>query len=304
MSSKKKKLLKFLGSTDSTIRLKAKYMNQYYNLFMNMFEWKGIDKEDQMYIMRKLWSDGTVAAFKIQNTDMLGFCPYSVNSWNYIDFPATVSLINNRGVSFIPYTEQIVHKDVELCFAQYNFKPVRYIVEYYIDRMVQVDMVINTNIETHKLPFLLGVSPEDRDKVEDLMARILNNEIVVYSDFDAINLVKVLQTAPQYVIDKLHSYRIQLENELLTYLGIDNSGNHEKATTMLLDEINSNNAVINANQDIFTSCVGDWCKRIKETFDVTVSMKYKYAKAEETYESRVRSDANIENNFSRQGERE
>lgn len=254
--------------------------------------------------MKKLWGYGTIAAFKIKNADMLGYAPYAAFSWNMYDFPEEVTLVNERGVPFIPNTPQVVDKDVVLGWAQFNQKPVKEVVEYYIDRMVQVDMVINTNIELHKMPYLIGVDPTDKEKLEDVVNRILSNELVVFTDLESANLVKALATQPQYIIDKLHSYRIQLENELLTYLGYDNSGNSEKATTMLLDEINANNVVINMSADQFKTCIDNWCKRIKEVFGVEIKAELKAEKAEESLESRNRSDGEIESDYGRQGGRE
>ena len=301
----KKRIQRYYNAEDTQRRIRTMYFNKYYNLFMNMFEWKGLTEEEQNYVMRKLWNNGTVAAFRIKNlNDIIGFAPYAAFTWNMYDFPEEVTLVNERGVPFIPANPQVVDKDVVLGWAQFNRKPVRDIVEYYIDRMVQVDMVINTNIELHKMPYLIGVDPADKDKLQDVIERILANELVVFTDLEAISLIKSLATQPQYVIDKLHAYRIQLENELLTYLGYDNSGNSEKATTMLLDEINANNVVINASADQFETCVGNWCKRIGEVLGIEVSVKLKAEQAEESLESRNRSDAEIESGFERQGERE
>lgn len=300
----KKKIMRRNYAELTQRRIRTMYFNKYYNMFMNMFKWEGLTTEEQIYIMKKFWSLGTVAAFKIKNLDdTLGYAPYAAYHWNMYDFPEEVNLINERGVPLIPSTTQIVDKDVVLGWIQYNQKPVKEIVEYYIDRMTQVDMVINTNIELHKMPYLIGVDPTDRDKLEDVIDRILNNELVVFTDLESLGLLKSLATQPQYIIDKLHAYRIQLENELLTYLGYDNSGNSEKATTMLLDEINANNAVINASADQFKTCIDNWCERIKEVFGITISAELKAERAEESLESRNRSDGEIESDFGRQGER-
>ena len=300
----KKRINRYYNSEYIQRRMRTMYFNKYYNMFMNMFEWKGVTTEEQVYIMKKLWGYGTIAAFKIKNLDILGYAPYTEFGWNMYDFPEEVTLVNERGVPFIPSTPQVVNKDVVLGWIQFNQKPVKEIVEYYIDRMVQVDMVINTNIELHKMPYLIGVDPADKEKLEDVIDRILSNELVVFTDLECAQLVKALATQPQYIIDKLHAYRIQLENELLTYLGYDNSGNSEKATTMLLDEINANNVVINASADQFKTCIDNWCKRIKEVFGVEISAELKAEKAEESLESRNRSDGEIESDYGRQGERE
>lgn len=300
----KKRISRKYNATYVQNQIRTMYFNKYYNMFMNMFEWTGLTTEEQVYIMKKFWSLGTIAAFKIKNVDMLGYAPYAAFGWNMYDFPEEVTLINERGVPVIPNTPQVVDKDVVLGWIQFNQKPVKEIVEYYIDRMTQVDMVINTNIELHKMPYLIGVEESDKEKLEDVIDRILNNELVVFTDLESLQLVKALATQPQYIIDKLHAYRIQLENELLTYLGFDNSGNSEKATTMLLDEINANNVVINVSADQFKTCIDNWCKRIQEVFGITISAELKADQAEESLESRNRSDAEIESGFSRQGERE
>lgn len=300
----KKKILRKHSANAIRTRIRTMYFNKYYNMFMNMFEWKGLTTEEQIYIMKKFWSLGTIAAFRIKNLDdILGYAPYAAYGWNMYDFPEEVNLINERGVPFIPSTMQVVDKDVVLGWIQYNQKPIKDVVEYYIDRMTQVDMVINTNIELHKMPYLIGVDPTDKEKLEDVIDRILNDELVVFTDLEAVNIIKALATQPQYIIDKLHAYRIQLENELLTYLGMDNSGNSEKATTMLLDEINANNAVINASADQFKTCVDNWCKRIKEVFGYEISAELKAEKAEESLESRNRSNGEVESDYGRQGER-
>lgn len=82
---------------------KQQYNTKYYNLWMSKYSWNGLDEDmkeqEQNYIMRKLWSDGTVAIRNIKNTDMIALMPYSVVEYNYLDFPETVDLVNERGVS-------------------------------------------------------------------------------------------------------------------------------------------------------------------------------------------------------------
>ena len=73
--------------------------------------------------------------------------------------------------------------------------------------------------------------------MEDIVERILNNELVVYSAVGDINKLQTLATTAPYLIDKLKSYQVSLENELLTILGIDNSGTQAKKAQMLVDEV-------------------------------------------------------------------
>ena len=260
-------------------RIKQVYINKYYSLFMNSVEWGGLTPEERDYVMRRFWADGTCAAFKIAGTEawdgsggVVGFAPWATQTWNMYDFPETILLINQRGVPFIPSTVQIVNKDVALGWFQRNHKAVREVVEYYIDRMVQVDMVINTNLELHKMPYLIGVSPEDSKRVKDIVDRILNNELVVFADIKDIQLLQSVDTRVEYTIDRLHEYRIALENELLTYLGIDNVGN-EKKERLLVDEVNAGNDLINDYSNTVLDSLQEWVENIKILFgkEITVA---------------------------------
>lgn len=288
------------GSTSADLMesMRQMYRSKYYNLYMNMFKWNGLTSEEQDYVMRKFWDIGTLAAFKIKGTEaqdgsggIVGFCPWTTQTWNMYDFPEKVNFVNERGVPFIPGTTQVVNVDTALGWIQRCKKPVRSIVDYYIDRMVQVDMVVNTNVELHKMPFLVGVSPEDKDKMDDIVSKILNDEIVVYADLESLSMVKSLSTSPSYIVDKLHAYRVQLENELLSYLGVDNQGNTEKATTMLVDEINSNNVLINMSQQNFVDCLNEWLDKIKELFGKEISIEPTAKPAEPTDSSETKSKA-------------
>lgn len=271
--------------------LRTMYINKYYNLFMNSFEWTGLDKRQKNYVMRQFWDKGTVAAFKIKLIDELGFAPYTVQAWDMYDFATRVQLINKRGVPFIPTRVQAVDKDVVIGFAQCNQKSVKEICYFYIDRMVAIDMVINTNLTVHKLPFIVKCNPEDMKKFEDLMTRVLNDETVIYTDLQEVLEAAAINLTTPYIIDKLYAYRIALENELMSYLGIDNAGTSAKATTETLDEVNANNVLINLCQDQFLTNIKEFTESISEVLKIQISVKLKAPKAEETYESRNRSDA-------------
>ena len=146
------------------------------------------------------------------------------------------------------------------------------IVTYYIDRITQVEMVINTNLQTAKLPWLIGVSPADRKKLEDVVDQILHNEVVVFTDLDELNRLQAVSTQTPYIIDKLNQYKNCLESELLTFLGIDNPG-PEKDERLLVDEVNAGNQEINSSQDGFEDSLDEWTKGIKETLGFDISVK-------------------------------
>ena len=117
--------------------LEFMYLNKYYNLYMNNFKISQVDYQMRDYILRKFWADGTLAEFKLKETEgstdypkgMPVFCPYAPSRFNLYDFPIYVTLINIRGVKFIPATPQKVDEDVILLYAQRNKKSIYSIVD-------------------------------------------------------------------------------------------------------------------------------------------------------------------------------
>ena len=203
--------------------------------------------------------------------------PFATISYNYLDFPETVNLINKRGVSevIIPSGEQVVNKDVAIVYCLPSHKPIKQLVKYYTDRIAQVEIIINNNLKLQNIPFVIGCNEEDKDSMEDIVERILNNELVVYSAVGDINKLQTLSTTAPYLIDKLKSYQVSLENELLTVLGIDNSGVQAKKAQMLVDEVNANNDAIND----FGNCIIDelksWLERANKVLNRNISIEAK-----------------------------
>lgn len=261
-------------------RCRQNYINKCYNIWMSKFQWDGLDEEmaaqEENFIMRKFWSDGTVAARNINNTDLMAFAPWTLQSLNYYDLPETVNLVNLHGVSnnIIPTSTQVVNKDVVLLYCQPSHKPILTTVSYYVDRMVQVDMVINTNLQLQKMPWLIGVDEADKDKMEDIVQRILNNEVVVFADLQSLGKIQTLATNTPYIIDKLVEYKRSLEQELMTFLGVDNNGSASlEQTHISVDAVNANNDMINDYGNAIESEINKGLKDIKRVLNRDIRIK-------------------------------
>lgn len=244
---------------------------------MNKFEWTGLDpelaSEQENFIMRKFWSDGTIAVRKTVG-DLLVFAPYAGSYYDLYDFPSKVTLVNLRGApeAVIPSSLQDVNKDVVIGWCQPNHKSIASIAQYYIDRIVQVEMVLNTNLNLQKMPFLIAVSETDRDALQDIVERILNNEVVIFADLEDLQKIQAVITQTPYIIDKLAQYKNSLENELLSFLGIDNAGSNEKKERLIVDEVNAANDMINAYGGSIEEEINKWLGQIKSVLarDITI----------------------------------
>lgn len=271
-------------------QIRTSYENKYYNLFIKMFKFGGVLQnkiQEPNYIMRQFWATGTVAAFgNSLLADFLGFAPYAAESYNLYDFVEEFTLVNERNSAAIPSGVKVNGVDGVIGYLKDDHKGMRATIKPYIDKIVEIELVINSNLQTHKMPFVVGISPEDAAKAKDIVSKILRGETVIFHDLNELQAVKVLATNSPYIIDKLYGYKTAVENELLTVMGIDNAGFTDGISGgrngVLLDEVNANNVIINAYAKGMLDNLKAFFAEIKTVFNkaVTVESNYTIAASE------------------------
>ena len=282
------------------------YETKYYGLFLNAYEFTNISKEQKHYLLKRMWTRGTCAAFIIEGTKpdaslmdimqnktpsslvlaeedkkgLLCFVPYAAMTYNIDDFPSVITYVAKRGATFIPTKPAVVNRDCVIGYAHTSHQSVRAMVMFYIEKIVDVEQTIATNLFTHKMPRLIVCSPEDRQRVEDIMDAIERGEHKVFLDANDWQAIKnVLDSgAGSYIIDKLYQYKTNLENELLTFLGINNVA-IQKAERLITDEANSNNELINDSSDCFLDSLKEFCKDIGKVLGYEIEVKAKSSPA-------------------------
>lgn len=253
--------------------------NKYYNLFRRQIKVNGLDYRQEEYLMRKLYGKGTIAAFKIKNLDDIGFANWCMNTRDMYGSPETVTLVNEFSSPVIPTRPQRVDEQVVLGWinksrASGSGNPIYSIsedVNWYIERIAQVEVTIDINLQLHKMPFLIPID-ENQDKAKDIVDKILNGDLVIFTEgFDPATFKAVLTGAP-YLIDKLYEYKLSLENELKTLLGIDNQG-HQNREQQNLDTTNANNCEINDSIELMIDSLNEFADRVRETLGYDMSFE-------------------------------
>lgn len=265
-------------------------LNKYFNLFMNRYKFNNVSEEQNNYLLRKFWCDGKIWAFIVDGTKddnsevllknkyengMIAFCPFAPFEFNIYDYPISVQCINTRGVSFIPSERQIVNVDGVIGYAQRNKKPVLDIVEWYLRKITDIEMVLKNQLNAHKVPLLIKCTPENEAKMKNFTDRVMNDETSIYIGVEDDGTTETMNVNNNYIIDKLYTYKQQVENELLTFLGIDNVGGVEKKEHLVVDEVNSNNDIIEYSGDCIFDCLKEFCEKVKEVLGYELSVEVK-----------------------------
>lgn len=295
-----KKSIKRYYLSDSKSGYMNFLINKHYAIWMDKFIIPELDYQQNDYIFRKFWADGTIAGFTIKETigsdlapeGVAVFCPYAPATYNLYDYPIDVTLVNTRGVKFIPSTLQRVDVDVVLGWCQKNKKSVKEMVMIYIEKLAKIEDVIRTNLNSHRVPWMVLSNPEDKKAIDEMLDQVLQGEEIAYASVDYPDKVKVLLSGNQFIIDKLYDYQRAVEDELREFLGCDNLGVKNKKEHLLVPEIESNNEITEISNDSFKDCLDEFCNRFSETFGYTIHVEEKHQDIKEEEDSEdVREDS-------------
>lgn len=257
-------------------QIKRSYDNKYYNLFMNSFKFNdNISYEESRFLLKQLWVDGTICITKNKFVDELLYTPYLTLTYNNLEFPESIRLVNIHQSPLIDVNKNfIVNKDAVLMWILNSKQGIREIVDNYINRIVNVEMIINTNLVSHKLPLLMTISEQDSEKARDIINRLLNDEPVLFTDVKDLTNLQAIVTNTPYIIDKLYAYKNSLEAELQTLLGVDNNmSNDTRLEYLTVDQVNSSNILTNNMMCGMINNMKEAFKKVKELFNIYIDVK-------------------------------
>lgn len=257
--------------------------NKYYNIILNKIGIKGVDYQQRDYILKNFWENGTIACFKLKGTEgtaeapdgLMVYCQYAPVMYNTYDYPIQCTLINKRGVPFIPSGPQYIDKDVVIGFCNRNKKSIRFNVDYYGKKIALIESVIQTQLLGMKMPFLFATTPENKEKMENLWNEILGDNPSLFIDPMDLESIKVLITATNFNIDKLKALKDDAENELRETLGLDNLGVHEKKEHLINSEVKANDEITDDSSNIMIDCLNEFALQVQKVFKYPLSFYWK-----------------------------
>lgn len=247
---------------------KCFYENFFFEKWMSSRIIEGdISYQAKNFIMRRFWSEGTIAAYNINDYDKmtLGFAPYAPFTFDMYDYPIDLRLINRRGVSekLIPNEVMHINKNVVIGFCNKSHKPIKFFIDKWVDKIIQIEVLMDNNIGLQNIPFLIKNNGNNESKIDSILTRILSGEIVINVDGAVMDDIELLDTKIQYLADKFFDLKDRYINEALTYLGINNNP-MEKKERQIVDEVNSNNQEIEENDDAINDELDDFSLLIKK----------------------------------------
>lgn len=253
------------------------YTDYYYRLMLiarSLFKWEGLPNGiDEKWIEKYLFYEGTCVFYK---DPKLG---YMVTKWslqgtlNAYDEPTTIK----------PYAANIMelndghlldnNKDCVIIRNNDDMIPTFPTIQLYSADLTNIKRTIDTNISNQKVPVVVTCTDKQKLTFKQAIKQRDENEPVIYGDKNIdMNNINVLNTTTPIVFDKLQIQKNNVWNECMTFLGINNA-NTDKRERLVDDEVQANNQLIKANEDVMLKAREKACELINKMFGLNVSVR-------------------------------
>lgn len=147
------------------------------------------------------------------------------------------------------------------------------IVMFYVNKITEAERTMDVNVKACKTPYIIACDDKDVLTFKRIFQLIDGNVPAIYADkglnLDALN---VLQTNVKFMGNDIMDYKKSVENELLTFLGLDNLA-VDKKERVNLSEANSNNEMTRSFADLQLESRKLACERINAMYGLNVSVK-------------------------------
>ena len=253
------------------------YTDYFYRLMLiarSLFKWEGLPNGiDEKWIEKYLFYEGTCVFYKDPN---LGFM---VTKWstegtlNAYDEPTTIRPYATNTMEL--NNGQLLDNNENCVIIRNNddMIPTFPTIQLYSADLTNIKRTIDTNISVQKTPTVVTCTDKQKLTFKQAIKQRDENEPVIYGDKNIdINSINVLNTSAPIVFDKLQIQKNNIWNECMTFLGINNA-NTDKRERLVDDEVQANNQLIKANEDVMLKAREKACELINNMFGLNISVK-------------------------------
>ena len=280
---------------DNIERESIRLTKYYQMLALNRYKWENLPNGiESRYIEQMLYDNGECAMFDHPDLGLCVLRSSSRENLNIYGEPTklTLSGFNEHRTVMMDECVRILNNDLGLPTLEH--------IVYYARRMAEIDDIIMQNLRQQRVPYLFATDENNALSMKSLYDRIYQGEPAIFIDKEMLkgepeNIMVIPTTAP-YLVDKLQIQKQEMERELLTFLGINNT--LEKKERLIVDETNSNNQFIKMASDIGFKQRQLACEQINEMFGLNVRV----VETQDEFESEVMDDGELYNGSQRDGE--
>lgn len=245
--------------------------DKYKNLAVSRFVWEGLpDGVNTKYIEKYLFADGKAIFFKDPKMSFMCLQASSTGKLNVNEEP-----LSWRATG-IGYSKEYSVDDCVIINNNILRIPTQELVMFYVNKLTEAERTMDVNVKAIKTPIIFACDDKDVLTFKRIFQQVDGNVPAIFADKGLnISSIEAFKTDAKFMGNELMDYKKQVENELLTVLGINNVA-VDKKERVSVPETESNNQLIDSFADLMLEARKKACEEINALYkDLHVSVKLK-----------------------------
>lgn len=217
--------------------------NRFLNLALNRFTWNNLPEGiTSRKIEEMLIKNGRVMFFE-DNGVFITLPAFGTGMYDIYNEPIYYNVVGNNFNKTIDRDKGVIIRNNATSTNDHDD------LLLFAERINDVEQTMDINLNSQKTPYVILCDEKERLTFKNILNQVQKFKYAIFGSKGLkINNIDVLQTKADFLLDKLQDTKNAYMNELLTFLGINNS-NTDKKERLLVDEVNSNNDFILVNID-------------------------------------------------------
>lgn len=218
--------------------------NRFLNLAINRFKWDNLPEGlTSRKIEQFLIEHGQVFFHKTEQGTILCLPCSGTKEYNIYNEPTHYHVFGNRYNKDISIDEGVLIRNNSLATCDSDD------LLLFAERINEVEQTMDVNLFQQNTPYVFLCDSNERLTFKNILQQVKDFKYAIFGRKSLkMQSTDVLPTKAEYLLDRLQDHKTALMNELLTFLGINNS-NADKKERLLVDEVNANNDFILVNID-------------------------------------------------------
>ena len=259
--------------------LTFKVLYEKYKLIaVNAFEWEGLPEGiEERHIECVLFDHGKAIFFRDPDMDYMCLEVQNGPQLNVYGEPLRYRAVGLNYNHEFNMDDCVVIENNKLRLATHDF------VMFYVNKLTEAERTMDVNVKANKTPIVFACDDKDVLTFKRIFQQVDGNVPAIFADKNLnLDAITAFDTKVKFLCKDLMDYKTSVENELLTFLGINNIA-QDKKERLISDEANSNNQLIRSFFDLQLEARQRACEDINKKYGLNIRVR-----------KRLKPDENVE----------
>lgn len=268
---------------DQSIKQQRNYfllMQDYLTLYSNRADYEGLPEEfmeisgkNRMWLTMLFFAPA-IAFFKHEAMGLQALPVSAFSEYNIAGFPTKWRAIALNGTTY-----ELNETNSVLMFNDYSFSIPYWKLLYNTEFMIECDTTHRQNLHAQRQPLIMEIEEDEKKSADTFLNKLNDSDTIIVrkrmksgakkSGMDMPFDTKTFESGRKFEGDNLGSDYRYFHNRNLTMLGYNNE-NLEKKERLLVDEVNSNNEIVDSFYDVAIRCQEESFEKINKMFGYNI----------------------------------